>query len=232
MNKLDFAFFALASLLVLLGGVGTVAARNPIRGAMGLLTTILGIAGMYLLLSAEFLAAIQILVYAGAVVILFIFVIMLLGPSATSGRDTRGWVARYIGAGVFIAAAIGAVVLVAGAPSNKPALPQPALAKGQDAATPQGAGTPFPAAPKSLGTVEGVGKELFSADLTPFELSSALLLVAVVGAVAVARGRQPDPTLKAATPTANGGELIGAGPARETDAPKSSDEPVAKGAHA
>jgi NADH-quinone oxidoreductase subunit J len=175
MNYFELAFFALVALMVLVGGVITVGAKNPIRGAMGLLTTILGIAGMYLLLSAEFLAVIQVMVYAGAVVVLFLFVIMLLGPSATSGRDTRGWSARYLGAGVFLAGSVGVLALLAKAASSTT--------------------TAFPAAPKSLGGIEGVGKELFTAGLYPFELSSALLLVAVVGAVAVARGKQIDPTL-------------------------------------
>ena len=62
MNAFDLVFFGLCTLLVLLGGIGTVAAKNPIRGAMGLLTSIVGIAGMYLQLSAEFLAAIKIIV--------------------------------------------------------------------------------------------------------------------------------------------------------------------------
>src|SRR6185369_762612 len=109
MKALELGFFSLAALLVFLGGVITVGARNPIRGAMGLLTTILGIAGMYLLLSAEFLAAVQIIVYAGAVVVLFLFVIMLLGPSSMSGRDTRTWSARYLGAAVFLLGSAGAL---------------------------------------------------------------------------------------------------------------------------
>ncbi|WP_437494356.1 NADH-quinone oxidoreductase subunit J family protein [Sorangium sp. So ce1014] len=175
MKIFEFAFFGLASLLVLLGGVATVAARNPIRGAMGLLTSIVGIAGLYLMLSAEFLAAIQILVYAGAVVILFLFVIMLLGPSATSPRDARTAVPRYLGAGVFAASSIGALALVASA--AKPGAR--VLAE----------------APESLGTIEALGHELFTKGIVPFELSGALLLVAVVGAVAVARGKQVDPTL-------------------------------------
>ncbi len=186
MNYFELAFFALVALMVLVGGVITVGAKNPIRGAMGLLTTILGIAGMYLLLSAEFLAVIQVMVYAGAVVVLFLFVIMLLGPSATSGRDTRGWSARYLGAGVFLAGSAGVVAL---------------LAKAAQSTT-----TAFPAAPKSLGGIEGVGKELFTAGLYPFELSSALLLVAVVGAVAVARGKQVDPTLLPAPEDKKAGE--------------------------
>lgn len=180
MNDLGFVFFALAAIVVLVGGICTVAARNPIRGAMGLLTSIAGIAAMYLLLSAEFLAAIQILVYAGAVVVLFLFVIMLLGPAATTTHDGQATPSRYVGAGAFLAAAAGGLwvfvrsfAVVAG----------PAAATG------------FPPAPASLGTIEGLGRELFSVELLPFELSSALLLVAVVGAVAVARGRHVDPTL-------------------------------------
>jgi NADH-quinone oxidoreductase subunit J len=178
MNEMDVfsnVFFGLATLLVLVGGVVTVGAKNPIRGAMGLMTTIVGIAGMYLLLSAEFLAAIQIMVYAGAVVVLFLFVIMLLGPSATSSRDTRTWSARYLAATVFLLASLSALW---------------ALARVAGGTT-----TQLGPAPHGLGSIEGIGHELFTVALVPFELSGALLLVAVVGAVAVARGKQPDPTL-------------------------------------
>jgi NADH-quinone oxidoreductase subunit J len=175
MNQVELLFFGVTALLVLVGGIITVGAKNPIRGAMGLLTTIVGIAGMYLLLAAEFLAAIQILVYAGAVVVLFLFVIMLLGPSATSARDARTAVPRYVAAGVFLAASIGSLTLLARVSAGKV--------------------TPFAKAPPDFGHVEAIGRELFTTGLTPFELSGALLLVAVVGAVAVARGKQVDPTL-------------------------------------
>jgi NADH-quinone oxidoreductase subunit J len=174
MNTFDLLFFGLCALLVLVGGVITVGAKNPIRGAMGLLGTILGIAGNYLLLDAELLATMQVLVYAGAVVILFVFVIMILGPSAESPRDARSAIPRYLGAGVLIATALGALGLL---------LPK------ADAAL-----TAFKAAPANFGTIEGLGSELYTKDLVPFELSGALLLVAVIGAVAVARGKQIDPT--------------------------------------
>jgi NADH-quinone oxidoreductase subunit J len=181
----ELGFFGLCALLVLLGGVVTVGARNPIRGAMGLLSTIVGIAGLYLMLSAEFLAAIQILVYAGAVVVLFLFVIMLLGPSARSNRDARGAIPRYLGAGVLLAASLGALALIAAASPGPAAVPQ---------------------APAALGTVEGLGRELFTEAVVPFELAGALLLIAVVGAVAVARGKQVDPTLLPAPAAKEQGE--------------------------
>jgi len=174
MNTLELIFFGFCTLMVLVGGVITVAARNPIRGAMGLLATIVGIAGTYLQLSAEFLAAIQIMVYAGAVVVLFLFVIMLLGPAATGDGDTRGWSSRYLGAGLFLLGSAAALFLLRGVST---------------------ALSPMPPASPVLGSIEGLGRELFTVGLVPFEISSVLLLVAVVGAVAVARGRQVDPTL-------------------------------------
>lgn len=142
---------------------------------MGLLATILGIAGCYLLLAAEFLAAIQLIVYAGAVVILFIFVVMLLGSAATSPGDARSAVPRYLGAGVFLVTAIASAVAIVQAAANVP-VDLPPLAPG-------------------YGTIEAIGKEVFTNKVVPFELTGALLLVAVVGALAVARGKQMDPTI-------------------------------------
>jgi NADH-quinone oxidoreductase subunit J len=183
MKAFELICFGVCTLMILIGGVSTVGARNPIRGAMGLLVTIVGIAGMYLGLAAEFLAAIQIIVYAGAVVVLFLFVIMLLGPSATSPRDARSAIPRYFGATVFAASCVGAVVLMARASTGSTMLPQ---------------------ATTGLGTIEGLGRELFTVGIVPFEISGALLLVAVVGAVAVARGKQPDPTMMSAAERARG----------------------------
>jgi NADH-quinone oxidoreductase subunit J len=174
MKTIEVAFFALCALLTFGGGVATVGSRRPIRSAMGLLMSILGVAGCYLLLAAEFLAAVQLIVYAGAVVILFIFVVMLLGSAATSPSDAGSAVPRYLGAGVFLLSAVGAVALVVKA----------AVETAKAPAT----------VPDGFGSIQGVGHEIFTTKIVPFELSGALLLVAVVGALAVARGKQPDPT--------------------------------------
>ncbi len=182
MNKLELAFFGLCSLIAFLGAAVTVGAKNPIRGAMGLLGTIVGIAGLYLMLAAEFLATIQLLVYAGAVVILFLFVIMLLGPSAQSQRDSKSVVARYVGAAALLLSGLASMALLLRNTGGAPL-------------------TLFGQAPAKFGSIESIGHELFSTALVPFELSGALLLVAVVGAVAVARGKQIDPTL---LPSADG----------------------------
>ena len=184
MNIIEIAFFVVCAILTLGGGLVTVGSRRAIRSAMGLLSTILGICGCFLLLSAQFLAAIQLIVYAGAVVVLFIFVIMLLGSAATSPPDARSAVPRYIGAGVFLAASIGAVVLIVSA-------------AGEVTST-------LPNVPNDFGTVERIGREIFTKAIVPFELTGALLLVAVVGAMASARGKQPDPTLVTTAPPEKG----------------------------
>ena len=159
-------FYVLAA-LALAGALVTVGARNPIRGAMGLLLTIISIAGLFLSLHAEFLAFIQLIVYAGAIVVLFLFVIMLLGPDAQSERDHRGQIPRALAAIVFGCAAAASIWLM-----------HAATAKAS-----------FGNAANDYGSVEGMGRLLFTKGLAPFELSSALLMVAIVGAVAVARGR-------------------------------------------
>ena len=161
-------YFFLCAIACIAGALITVVARNPIRGALGLLLTIVGIAGMYLKLHAQFLAAVQVIVYAGAIVILFVFVLMLLGADAME-RPTgnRSPVARI--AGGF---GIAAIVLFTAYRAIQVYSP-----------TTNGH---FPALPEDFGSVKSVGKQLFSEALAPFELSTALLIVAVIGAIAVA----------------------------------------------
>jgi NADH-quinone oxidoreductase subunit J len=163
-------FFIVMTALAIAGALGTVASKNPIRGAVGLLLTIVGIAGLFARLNAEFMAAIQLIVYAGAVVVLFVFVIMLLGPDAAAvpSGAPKARLSR-IAAGIFmlLIAAVAGGYFVATRPVRKLLLP---------------------AAPE-YGTVEAVGRELFTRAIVPFELATALLIVAVVGAIAVARSR-------------------------------------------
>jgi len=164
-------FFAVCGIASLVGALCTVLAKNPIRGAMGLLLTIVGIAGLFLKLNAQFLAAIQLIVYAGAVVVLFVFVIMLLGPDA--GRveqmsEPKAKLARALSGvlmGVLSLVTLGLVLRSADAPKR------------------------FGHVPPTHGTVEAVGQQLFTKAVVPFELATALLIVAVVGAIAVARSR-------------------------------------------
>ena len=172
MSALGTIYFYACALAALAGAIGVVASKNPIRSAMGLLLLILSIAGLFLALHAQFLAAIQLIVYAGAIVILFLFVIMLLGPSASTPSDRRGLTVRVFGGGLFGLAglaALWAVAAAANAAHRTMPMPQP------DA---------------GFGGIDAFGSVLFHDALVPFEVSSALLMVAVLGAMAVARGRQ------------------------------------------
>lgn len=169
METTSLVYFYVCAAIAVAGAIATVVAKNPIRGAMGLMATILSIAGLFLALHAHFLAAIQLIVYAGAIVVLFLFVIMLLGPSATSSRDQRGRTTRTASGVLFLLVATFAMYLVI----------RPAWGHAVRI-------TPVPA---DFGTIDAIGRILFIEDVTPFELSSALLIVAIVAAVAVARGR-------------------------------------------
>ena len=177
-------FFALCSIAALIGALATVLARNPIRGAMGLLLTIVGIAGLFLKLNAQFLAAIQLIVYAGAVVVLFVFVIMLLGPDAGLAEqksEAKAKLSRAL-AGVLMAVISLVTLVLVLRSADKPQR--------------------FGFVGEQHGSVELVGRQIFTTAVVPFELASALLIVAVVGAIAVARGRhQPRKEKQSPSPT-------------------------------
>ncbi len=179
--NLGQAYFWICATLAVIGAISTVAAKNPIRGAMGLLMMILSVAGLFLALHAQFLAAIQLIVYAGAIVVLFLFVIMLIGPSASTPSDRRGLPSRMVGALTFGLGGVGAMTLLVRAGM-------------QSAAENPGLGTMPPLLPSDFGGIDTIGRILFTQGLVPFELSSALLMVAIVGAVAVARGKQSAPS--------------------------------------
>ncbi len=166
-------FFIVCGLVCLVGALVTVLAQNPIRGAVGLLATILGIAGLFIELHAQFLAAIQLIVYAGAVVVLFVFVIMLLGPDAGGAGPGKARASRWIGGGL-TALLSGAALYLVGAHSAGPTL--------------------LPPASPEQGSVEAVGGMIYGKGLVPFELATALLVVAVVGAIAVARSQHKKKT--------------------------------------
>jgi len=163
---MGYLFFWVCAFSAIIGALSAVFSRNTIRGAMGLLMMILSLAGLFLALSAQFLAAIQLIVYAGAIVVLFLFVIMLLGPSASPEHDDQGRFGRYGGAGAFAVASLAWIWMFLKARDIHRAPPTP-----------------------EFGTIDALGKVIFSDGMVPFELSSALLMVAVVGAVAIARGK-------------------------------------------
>jgi len=159
------ALFVVTAIFAMAGGLVTISARRPLRAAIGLLAHIVSLAGMFLTLDAQLLAALQLLVYAGAVVVLFVFVIMLIGPASEVGPVQGRVASRTL--------SIALTIVIALAVSTSLAY----------------FAVPWGDVPPDFGTVEGLGEAVYRGALVPFEIVSVTLLVAIVGAIAVARSR-------------------------------------------
>lgn len=170
MGTANFVLFGVCAFFALAGAVTTVAAQRPLRAAVALLVNIISLAGLYLTLSAHLLAAIQLLVYAGAVVVLFIFVIMLIGPAAEVKGKGEGLPGRTLAIAIMTMVTGTIAFSLVDAAGNWLAL----------------------RSNPDFGTVEALGAELYARALVPFEIVSITLLVAIVGAVAIARHRTED----------------------------------------
>ena len=152
--------FYAAGALVLGGAVGVVTTRNIVHAALFLLASLLGVAGVYLILFAEFLALVQILIYGGAIVILVLFALMLTRLQEFRGpAENPQW---------FVAAlaALGLFVIIAAAITST-------------------GGRSF--TERTGPSVVEIGKSLFTQWAIPFEIASVLLLVALIGAIVIAR---------------------------------------------
>ena len=158
-------FYLLAS-LCLVSAVMVITRRSPIHAALFLVLAFFCVAGIYILLSAEFLAAVQVLVYAGGIMVLFLFVIMLVPLDLKQLRPP----ARHVAGSLLLA------VLLSGLLVSR-------FWKTGDVAAPGGL-SPLPG---GGGNIETVGMELYQRYLLPFEIASVLLLVAMIGAVVLAR---------------------------------------------
>ncbi|NOZ70044.1 MAG: NADH-quinone oxidoreductase subunit J [Deferribacteres bacterium] len=163
-------FFAYFAGMITLLSVVMITRRNPVHGVLWMLVLFVHIAGLYLFLNAEFLAAIQIIVYAGAILVLFLFVIMLLNlkKELTVRKVQKHWV---LGAVVGVIFALFVVAVVAGI-SVLPPLGEYSIE-----------------AIRSEGSIMTVGKVMYTKYLLPFEIASLVLLVAIIGAVVLAKKR-------------------------------------------
>ncbi|MBZ5725606.1 MAG: NADH-quinone oxidoreductase subunit J [Acidobacteriia bacterium] len=169
---IDTVLFYMFAALVLGGGVLTITRRNAVHSAISLIVSLLGVAGLYLLQQAEFLFAVQIVLYVGGIMVLFLFVIMLvnLDLAAKERQFNKQWLVA-LAAVAAVAAEIGYFIY-----------------RGKDAFHIAEPAT-MALAPPALGNTEMLADTLFSEYLLPFEIASILLLVAVVGAVVMAKKR-------------------------------------------
>ena len=156
-------FFIFAAMAVA-GALSLILQRHPIHSALSLIVVMVALAALYLLLGAEFIAAVQIIVYAGAIMVLFVFVIMLLNAGEEE-RTNFSRMARYAGLPAGILLTLQLAYTVARAASEQP----------------HTAALVRPSSTRELSLM------LFSKYVLPFELTSILILVAILGAVVLAR---------------------------------------------
>jgi NADH-quinone oxidoreductase subunit J len=169
-TKVDAGVFAASAMIVLAGAIGVVISSNPVHAALSLVLTLFGVAVLFVAQEAHFLAAVQVIVYAGAIVVLFLFVIMLIGvdrPENVRTEPLRGQRPLALLLGLV---ALAELLL---------------LSRGTDWAT----GAPSQAGPAGgAGTnVEKLARSIFTDYLFAFEITSVLLIIAVVGAVTLVR---------------------------------------------
>jgi NADH-quinone oxidoreductase subunit J len=159
-----FWIFSLAALGGAAGVVGNV--RNPINSALNLVVSMLALAGLYVLLEAQFVGLIQVMVYAGAIVVLFLFVIMLLNlrGSGAVGAETQPLVKL---AGIALAAVCGFFLVRV-------------LASGR---------APWPDVDPSYGTTRAIGEALYTDYVLAVQVAGVLLLAGILGAVVLAKKR-------------------------------------------
>jgi len=170
---MEWAVFVVFAVAAVGGAGGVVLARKPVHAALSLVLTLFSVAVFFVLEGAQFLAAVQVIVYAGAIVILFLFVIMLLGIDKEDVLDEplRGQrpVAIVVAVALFAGLLLVAKILQpTGAPSARGSLTQ-----------------------GDLPNIERLARSLFTDFLWPFEITSALLVIAVVGAIVLARRGGP-----------------------------------------
>lgn len=155
--------FLVLSVISLVCAMGVILSKNPVSSVLCLILTFFTIAGHYVMLNAQFLAVVHIIVYAGAIMVLFLFVIMLMNLNADIEPQKRNWL-KYAGA---ISGGTLLVILVA-------ALRDASMPSLQRGAT-------------EIGLIGNLGKTLFSQYVVPFEVSSILFLSAMVGAVVIGK---------------------------------------------
>jgi len=156
-------FFVLAGLAVI-GALNVILQKHPIHSALSLIVVMVSLAGLYLLLGAEFVAAVQIIVYGGAIMVLFVFVIMLLNAGAEERTDFSK-LAKFGG----LPLALALTGLLAAAMIR------------------HGNAIPNTTSPDTLANTSNLSTLLFSTFVYPFELTSFLILVAIMGALVLAQ---------------------------------------------
>jgi NADH-quinone oxidoreductase subunit J len=169
----ELVVFVLSAAMILGGAIGVITRSNPVHAALSLVLTLFGIAVQFVSHNAHFLAAVQVIVYAGAIVVLFLFVIMLLGVDRTEDLSVEPISAQRPLA-VIVGLGVTGLVIAA-------------IVASQDALNTVGGGIDVTSQAEPDANIKQLSRSIFSDNVFAFELTSVLLLVAVVGTVLMAR---------------------------------------------
>lgn len=170
---MELVVFVLSAAMILGGAIGVITRSNPVHAALSLVLTLFGIAVQFVSHEAHFLAAVQVIVYAGAIVVLFLFVIMLLGVDRTEDLSVEPITAQRP---LAIIVGLGVTGLVVAA-----------IVASRDALNATGEGLEGTTLASPDGNIKQLSRSIFSDNVFAFELTSVLLLVAVIGTVLMAR---------------------------------------------
>jgi len=201
--------FIVSAIIVLAGGIGVVASKNPVHSALFLVQTLMGVALLFVVQEAHFLAAVQIIVYAGAIVILFLFVIMLLGVDKSEEWQLKEPIAGQQP----IAAIVGAALLGLGVVITVIAT---------DGLSGQVRGAGDKALTSDYTDIERIGRVLFSDYALSFEITAGLLTIAVIAAVVLTRSVRAEDLIDDLEPASM--EVAAAAPFGGNDSDHASDE--------
>ena len=194
---METVVFIACAIICVVGALGVIIAKNPVHSALMLVATLFGVAVLFLAMDAQFLAAVQVIVYAGAIVVLFLFVIMLFGVYRSENlrvEPIAGQRPMAIAVGVATLALGVVIVAVAtgGSPTGDEAVTAPTLdsvtVHTQDAAT--ALSDNQPSGEEFLPNVRQLGRVIFTDYVWAFEITGVLLTIAVVGAIALSRRAQ------------------------------------------
>ena len=163
-------FYAFAAIAIA-AAVGVVVARSPVGSLLFMTVTLFALSGTFVLLEAHFLAAVQVIVYAGAIMVLFLFVIMLLNLGHEAQRDLK-WGAFSIVSAAVVGGIVGLLALEL---------------RGADVAAVGPGAEAIAAASREYGVVGAIARPLYTTYVVPFEITGILLLVAIVGAIVLAK---------------------------------------------
>ncbi|WP_334142384.1 NADH-quinone oxidoreductase subunit J family protein [Rhabdothermincola sp.] len=178
---MEATIFFVCAVIALAGAFGVVLSRNPVHAALSLVATLFAIAVLFLNQGAQFLAAVQVIVYTGAIVVLILFVLMLLGIDKEEDLGVEPLVGQRTLAFVAAAAIFGALLAVV-------------ILGGENVVTGARSVTQPLADGVQMTDIRQIGQQLFSTYVFPLEITAGLLTVAVVGAVVLARRvRNPQP---------------------------------------